>query len=77
MGSFIALAERHQRLASLIGAVWFALGCAVYAEFIVLPDLPMLTDEVVLYSGAAYNALWFGFARPAVERHRKSEANPH
>ncbi|WP_296720660.1 hypothetical protein [Erythrobacter sp.] len=72
----IALTERHERLISLIGAGWFACGCAVYAKFIMLPDLPFLTDEVVLYSGAAYNALWFGFGRPAAERHKKLKANP-
>lgn len=73
---FIALTERHERLISLIGAGWFAFGCAAYAKFIILPDLPFLTDEVVLYSGAAYNALWFGFGRPAVERHKKLKADP-
>lgn len=73
--SFFALTERHQRLLSVVGALWFALSCAVYAKFLILPDMPFLTDEVVLYSGAAYNALWFGFARPAVERRKKLRAN--
>ena len=71
----IAFTERHQRLISVVGAVWLALSCAVYARFIVLPDLPFLTDEVVLFSGAAYNAVWYGFVRPAVERRKKLEAN--
>ena len=55
----------------MVGAIWFAFGCAVYAKFITLPALPFLTDDVVLYSGAAYNAVWWGAARPAIERRRR------
>lgn len=71
----IILADRHERLVAILGAAWLALGCAVYAKFIVLPDLPFLTDDFVLYSGAAYNALWWGFVRPAIERRKQSLPN--
>lgn len=66
----VRFSERHRRVLAIVGAVWFALGCAVYARFIALPDIPYLTEEIALYSGAAYNALWWGFMRPAFERRR-------
>ena len=69
--AFIRFIDRHRQFLSVIGAIWFALGCAVYARFLVLPELPFLTDDVVLYSGALYNAVWWGFARPAIERRAK------
>ena len=65
---FIRLIDRHRRLMSIIGAIWFTLGCAVSARFLTLPNIPFLTDDVVLYSGAFYNAVWWGFARPAIDR---------
>lgn len=69
---FIRLIDRHRRLFSIVGAIWFAVGCAVYAKFLTLPAFPFLTDEVLIYSSAVYNAVWWGFARPAIERRRKN-----
>lgn len=63
---------RHERAIGIIGIGWLALSSAVYARFISLPDIPFLTDELALYCSAAYNAGWWGFLRPMVER-RKSE----
>ncbi|WP_156787387.1 hypothetical protein [Erythrobacter sp. SD-21] len=69
---FIRLIDRHRRLVSIVGAIWFAVGCAVYAKLLTLPAIPFLTDDVALYSGAAYNAIWWGFARRAIERRGKN-----
>lgn len=68
---FIRLIDRHRRFLSVIGAIWFVVGCAIYAKFLTLPAFPFLTDDVVLYSGAVYNAAWWGFARPAIVRREK------
>jgi len=65
---FLRLSRRYGRTFSAVGAIWFAFGCALYAKFLALPDLPYLTEEIVLYSGAAYNAVWWGFVRPALKR---------
>lgn len=70
--NILRLSEHHKRTLSVVGAAWFALGCAVYARFLELPEIPYLTKEVALYSGAAYNAIWWGFARPAIERRTKA-----
>ena len=56
---------RHERAIEVVGGIWFALSCAVYARFIDLPDIPLLTDEMALYGSAAANGLWWGFVRPA------------
>lgn len=67
-----AAGTRHERLLSIFGGVWLAVSCAVYARFISLPDIPFLTDEAAIYLAAAYNAVWWGFLRPAIEK-RKAE----
>ncbi|EDL48394.1 hypothetical protein [Erythrobacter sp. SD-21] len=59
---------RHQRVLGVAGLVWLALSSAVYARFISLPDIPFLTDEIALYASAAYNAIWWGFLKPALLR---------
>ncbi|MGN3973154.1 hypothetical protein [Tsuneonella sp. SYSU-LHT278] len=68
--TLIGFFERHKRTISVAGIVWFALGCAITARFIELPDWRFWSDEFALYSGAAYNAIWWGFLRPAVQRRR-------
>ena len=61
---------RHERLFAIMGMVWLAVSCASYARFIELPNVPFVTDEMALYFSAAYNAGWWGFIRPAIERRR-------
>lgn len=68
---FIRFIDRHRRLFSIVGAIWMAVGCAVYAKFLKLPTFQFLPDDVILYSGAVYNVFWWGFARPAIERREK------
>jgi hypothetical protein len=63
-------ADRHKPVLTAAGIAWFAFGCAVTAGFVALPDWRFMSDEVVLYSGAAYNAIWWGFVRPAIVRRR-------
>ena len=67
---------RHERLFGIAGMVWLAISCASYARFIDLPDIPFVTDEMALYFSAAYNAAWWGFLRPAIERRRAALARP-
>ena len=65
---------RHERLFGIAGMIWLAVSCASYARFIDLPDIPLVTDEMALYFSATYNAGWWGFVRPAIER-RKAALN--
>ncbi len=68
---------RYERFFGILGIIWLAMSSAAYARFLSLPKIPYLTDELALYLSAAYNAGWWGFLRPAIER-RKSKlfANP-
>lgn len=65
-----SLLAPHARLISILGAIWFWLGIAIYARFLRLPDWPWLPDELLFWSGVAFNAVWWGFLRPAIERRR-------
>ena len=61
---------RKERLFGIAGTLWLAASCANYARFIDLPDIPYVTDEMALYVSAAFNAAWWGFVRPAIERRK-------
>ena len=64
----VAYETRHRRAIGALSAIWFSLGCAAYARFIDLPAIPFVTDRTVLYASAAWNAVWWGFVRPALDR---------
>ena len=60
----------HAKAISVLAAIWFWLGIAIYARFIRLPELPWLSEQAVFWAGAAFNAVWWGFLRPAIEARR-------
>lgn len=62
--------EPHARTISILAAIWFWLGIAVYARIIRLPEWPWLPDELLFWSGVVINAVWWGLVRPAIERRR-------
>ena len=61
----------YAKVISIAGAIWFWAGCALYARFITLPDIPFLTEPMVFWSGAVFNAVWYGFLYPAILHRRK------
>lgn len=61
----------HARTISIVAGLWFWLGIAFYAGFIRLPDWPWLPERAIFWAGIAFNAVWWGFARPAIERRRE------
>lgn len=67
-----ALLAPYAKAISIAGAIWFWAGCALYARFISLPELPFLTEPMVFWSGAVFNAVWYGFLYPAIQRRRKA-----
>ncbi len=67
-----AIGASHERLLSIFGGLWLAVSCAVYARFISLPDIPFLTDQNAIFLAGGFNAVWWGFLRPAIEK-RKAE----
>ena len=61
---------RHEKAVAVLGFVWFWAGIAIYAEFIKLPDLPEIAVEVFFWLSVAFNASWWGYAKPAIDRKR-------
>lgn len=72
LGTRFAL--QHQRALAIIGALWFALGCAASAGFVDLPRIPFVTDSLGWLVAGIWNALWWGAINPALERRRAAHA---
>lgn len=70
-----AFSDRHRLAMSILGGVWFVLAWADTAKFIDLPTIPLVTDKAALWVSAAYNAIWWGFINPRIERRRKDCAD--
>ena len=66
----LRFAVRHERAIEIMGGAWFVVSCAAWARFIDLPEIPFVTDEMALYASAAFNALWWGFAQPALQKRK-------
>ena len=64
----------HAKAVSIVAAVWFWLGIAIYARFIRLPEWPWLPEQLLFWTGVAFNAVWWGFLRPAIESRRTTRA---
>lgn len=59
--------EPHMRAVSYLAAIWFWVGIAFQARFLSLPDLPRALDLAIFWGGVAFNAIWWGFLRPAIK----------
>ena len=66
-------AVRHELLLSGIGLAWFWFSVSIWARWITLPDIPFVTDEMVLVFTVIYNVGWWGYIRPRIEK-LKAEA---
>lgn len=66
----------HSRAVSIAAAIWFWFGIAIYARFIRLPDWPWLSEQALFWTAMVFNAVWWGFLRPAIEQRRKERAAP-
>ena len=64
----------HARALSVLAIIWFALGVAINARFLPLPDLPRALEQGLFWTGAVANALWWGWLRPAIEQRRLTRA---
>ena len=68
-------AIRQERAINILGIAWFALSCAITARFIAVPDwidIPYVTDRNAWALSGAWNALWWGFAKPAIDKRREA-----
>lgn len=66
----------HAKAISIVAAIWFWLGFAIQARFIPIPDMPRGLELAIFWAGVAFNAIWWGFVRPAIEQRRKLRTDP-
>lgn len=74
---WLRFAMRHERAIAIVGAIWFAFGCALAAGFLTLPDwleIPYLTDRNAFWLTGAWNAAFWGLIHPKLEARRKALA---
>ncbi|MEO1044918.1 MAG: hypothetical protein AAFX04_05725 [Pseudomonadota bacterium] len=64
-------ASRYKSYFSTFGIIWACITAAIYARWIVLPDIPFITDELAVYFAGAYNVIWWGFLYPRIEKMQK------
>ena len=64
---------RYERALDIFGLVWFWAGIAIYARWISLPEILFLTDGQIMFLGIAFNAVWWGFLRPKIEKMKRQE----
>lgn len=70
----IAFLDRHQRAITIGAALWFWASAAVYARFLVLPEIPQAVKDAFFWGSIPANALWWGFLRPRIEARREELA---
>lgn len=64
-------ADRHERAITVAGAIWLAVTCASYVFRIPWPEIPFLTDDTAWMVSGGWNAVWWGFLHPAIEKRRE------
>ncbi len=70
LGRAAQFADRHERAIAVAGAIWLAISSASYAFDLKLPEIPFVTDENAWMFSGGWNAAWWGFIRPAIEKRR-------
>ena len=70
----IRFGERYERPIAIIGGAWFVISCASYMPFVLVPEIPYVTDRNSWVLSGAWNAGWWGFVHPMLERHRAEMA---
>ena len=71
VGRIVEIAVRYRTLFAIAAGVWFWTGCAVYAGFLQLPEIPQWAKDGYFWSSVAANALWWAYLNPKVEERRK------
>jgi len=64
----------YAKAISIAAVIWSWLGIALHARFVRLPDLPWLSDRAVFWAGVVFNAVWWGWLRPAIANRRQARA---
>lgn len=70
----IRFGERHERAIALLSGIWFVISCASWIPQVPVPEVPYVTDRDSWMLSGAWNAVWWGFAHPALDKRRKQLA---
>ena len=81
-GMLDKILDFEARNARVIGAllmVWMMTSWVFYTNWIAWPDIPFVTKQHFLWASVAFNAMWWGFARPKLmdrKTNRLAEREP-
>ena len=67
----IELGAAYERPIAIASGLWFAISCASYIPFMMIPKIPYLTDSNSWMTSGAWNAVWWGFVHPMLEKRRE------
>ena len=67
----VEFGDRHERPITIAAGVWFAISCASWIPWMPIPDIPYLTDSKSWMLSGAWNAGWWGFVHPMLEKRRE------
>ena len=70
MTKAIEFGERYEKPITWAGGAWFAISCASWIPWMPIPDIPYVTDSNSWVLSGAWNAIWWGFVHPALDKHR-------
>ena len=66
LNAIAAFAIRYEKPLSYIALAWFVVSCAATARFLPVPEIPYVTDRNSWMVAGPWNAIWWGFLRPAI-----------
>ena len=67
----IDFADRHERAIDILSVAWFVISCASWLPILPIPEIPYVTDRNFWVTSGIWNAVWWGFAHPMINNHRK------
>ena len=67
----IAFVDRYEREIAIIAGAWFVISCASWIPWIPIPEVPYVTDRNSWMLSGGWNAVWWGFVHPMLEKRRE------
>jgi len=67
----VEFGEAYEREITIASGAWFCISCASWVPFMMIPQIPYITDTDSWMLSGAWNTLWWGFAHPMVEKRRE------
>ncbi|WP_340587478.1 hypothetical protein [Erythrobacter alti] len=61
---FLDFEARHTRGTTVFLTIWMMTSWVFYTDWIDWPEIPFVNSLQVFWTSVAFNALWWGFARP-------------